>query len=138
MEDRFRMISEVTTDLIYEWDIENDTLTWFGNIDEVLGYEPGEIQKTINGWINLIHPEDLEKLNDSVQRHRTETKPIEETYRVRKKNGSWVYWEDRGKPILDFNGKPIKWIGGCKDVTKQKEIEEELSVSYTHLRAHET
>jgi PAS domain S-box-containing protein len=127
IEDRLRLISEVTTDLNYEWDVRNGTLEWFGDIDAILGYQKGEITKSIHGWINLIHPEDQEILKDSVERHKTETEPIQEIYRVRKKDGTWVYWQDRCKPILDGDGKPVKWIGGCKDITNEKNIERQVS-----------
>ena len=126
IEDRLRMISDVTTDLIYEWDVQNNTLEWFGDIDRILGYKKGEIQKTIEGWSNLIHPEDIKNLSDPVERRRIRTEAIEEIYRVRKKDGSWIYWQDRGKPILDSDGKPVKWIGGCKDITNERNIEKQF------------
>ncbi|NOX33267.1 MAG: PAS domain S-box protein [Deltaproteobacteria bacterium] len=125
-EERFRLTADVTTDLIYEWDVATDCLEWFGDIDGVLGYRPGEIPRTIEGWASLIHPDDLAKLSDSLERHRKSTKSISEEYRVRKQDGSWVCWSDKGTPILNNNGEPVKWIGGCEDITEQKRVLEEL------------
>ncbi len=122
-EERFKLTASVTTDLIYEWDITTDSLEWFGNLDEALGYKPGKIPRTIEAWLNMIHPEDLEKLSGSVEQHRKSTEPIEEEYRVRKKDGTWMYWSDKGTPILGNNGKPVKWIGGCVDITERKKLE---------------
>ncbi|MBN1796772.1 MAG: PAS domain S-box protein [Sedimentisphaerales bacterium] len=132
-QERLKCISEVTTDLIYEWDVATDHLEWFGDIDKALGYEKGEIRQSIGGWIKLIHPEDSKRLADSVELHRTKTELICEEYRVLKKDGTWAYWEDRGSPIIDENGKPIKWIGGCLDITKRKKVEEQLRLTQTAI-----
>ena len=133
VEERFRLAAEVATDLIYEWDIRNDSLEWFGDIDKSLGYEKGEIPRTIDGWVNLIHPDDRKKLSNSIEYHRKSTKPIHEEYRIRAKDGSWRYWIDRGAPVLDEKGKPYKWIGGCLDVTEKRQAEEELKRSLVEL-----
>ena len=122
-EKRFRLTAQVTTDLIYEWDVKSDALQWFGNLDAALGYDPGEIPRTLEGWTRLIHPKDLERMRDSVELHRTSTESIHDEYRVRKKDGRWLYWMDRGTPVLDENNRPVKWIGGCTDITERKRSE---------------
>jgi len=50
---------------------------------------------------------DAERLKDSVELHRTSTEPIFEIYRVRSADGTWLWWEDRGTPILDEGGNPM-------------------------------
>ena len=128
-EERFRIAAEITTDLIYEWNVVDDTLEWFGDIDAMLGYAPGEVPRTIEGWVRLIHADDRARLADSVELHRTATEPIFEEYRVQRKDGTWRYWVDRGAPVLDEAGVPYKWIGGCQDVTERKRAEEALRAS---------
>ncbi len=125
-DERFRLITRSITDLIYEWDVLTDSLVWFGDLEEALGYEPGGIPRTIHGWAKLIHPDDRARLSDSVQRHRESVEPIIEEYRVQKKDGSYAIWSDMGTPILGKNGKPLKWIGGCEDITERKESERRI------------
>ena len=125
-EERFKKAARVSTDLIYEWDVRDDSLEWFGDVAAALGYPPGEIPRTIAGWFELIHPEDRKSLSDSVERHRRKTEPICEEYRVRKNDGSWAYWNDMAMPVLDEAGRPVRWIGGCKDVTEKKRLEAEI------------
>jgi len=128
-EERFRITAEVTTDLIYQWNVVDDTMEWFGDIDGMVGYAPGEVPRTIEGWVDLIHPEDRARLADSVERHRRGTEPIFEEYRVQRKDGTWRYWVDRGAPVLDDAGAPCRWIGGCQDVTERRRAEEALRAS---------
>ena len=126
VEERFRLAAEVASDLIYEWDVSDDTLQWFGDIDGALGFELGELSQTIEAWARLIHPDDQARLAASVERHRESAAPISEEYRIRCKDGAWRYWIDRGTPVLDGRGRPRKWIGTCADITRRKQTEEEL------------
>jgi len=133
-EERFRLAAGVASDLIYEWEIETDRLEWFGDIDAALGYEDGATPRTIDGWIGLIHPDDQKRLAGSVERHRTGTEPIYETYRVRCKDGSWRHWIDRAVPILLGGDRPKRWIGVCIDETERLETHRALSEAEERFR----
>ena len=132
-EEKYKLLSTVTTDYVYEWDLKTDILEWFGSFDEALGYKKGEIPRTIEAWVSKIHPEDQKKLKESVEHHRKSINIINEEYRMHHKDGKWLYWIDQGAPIVR-DGLPIKWIGGCKDVTKRKEAEQKLLISEKRFR----
>jgi len=125
-EKRLRIAGKVSYDLIYEWDVESNTLEWFGDIDGLLGYRKGKISRDINAWLDLIHPEDRIKLENAVELHRTVTKPIRYEYKIRNKDNTYRYWKDYGLPLLDNKGRPYKWIGVCADITERKQSEEKL------------
>ena len=118
-EERFRMAAHVASDLIYEWDVSTDVLTWHADIDAKLGCPRGTIAHTIEAWVSRIHPEDQVRLHDAVERHRTTVEPISQTYRIRHEDGSWRHWIDRGVPVLDAEGRPVRWIGVCIDETER-------------------
>lgn len=120
-EQRFKIAGEAAYDLIYEWDVETDSLHWFGDIDDLLGYPKGSISQDISAWLNLIHPEDKDLLGDAVERHRTSTQPIKYEYRIQHKKGHYLYLSDHALPLLDENRRPYRWIGVCTDITTQKE-----------------
>lgn len=128
-ENRFRLAGEAAYDLVWEWDIETDSLVWFGDVDGILGFEKGEISFDINSWLKLIHPEDMPKLEKAVEHHRTSSELISYSYRVKNSKGEWRYWDDRALPFVDDKGNPIKWIGVCTDVTNQTEAEYQLKTS---------
>ncbi len=123
--ERLQHIVEVIADLVYEWDVATDTVEWYGDVDAALGYETGTIPRTMQGWLGLIHPEDMEKLAESVQELRESSVPIRITYRVRRKEGEWVWWEDFATPVLDATGSTVRWIGGCRDITRERALEEQ-------------
>lgn len=132
---RSRLAAEVSSDLIYEWDVHTDELRWFGDLDSALGYGPGEIPQTIEAWIGLIHPDDVKRLGAAVNLHRTGIRPIHEEYRVRHRDGSWRHWIDRATPVLDDSGLPRRWIGACVDITDRVRVEETLQEKETQYRS---
>lgn len=130
-EERFRVISEVTTDIIYEWDLATDRLDWFGGFDEALGYPPGAIDRTVEAWLEHVHPEDRSLCEDLIKRRRNSSHSVYEHYRMCCKNGAVLHWLDRGAPIIDRKGEPVRWVGGCSDVTESKDAESRLR-EYQH------
>ncbi|MCJ7494723.1 MAG: GAF domain-containing protein, partial [Deltaproteobacteria bacterium] len=123
---RFRIAAENASDLIWEWDIGKEVLTWFGHIDEKLGYQPGEFPRTIEAWENVIHPEDHDCVMKALDRHLENQERFREEYRVLRKDGTILYWIDSGTAVYDPGGKPYKMIGSVTDITERKKMEEEL------------
>ncbi|MDJ0802423.1 MAG: PAS domain S-box protein [Desulfobacterales bacterium] len=119
----FKLVAQSTNDVFYEWNVQTDSLQWFSDIATELGYAPGEVPPTIDGWIELIHPDDRPQLSDAVMKHRTATHDIDYLYRVKHKNGTWRYWRDHATPVLDNHNRPVRWVGGISDVTEHKQVE---------------
>ncbi|MCP3955681.1 MAG: PAS domain S-box protein [Desulfobacterales bacterium] len=123
MSELFKRVAQSTSNVFYEWDITTDSLHWFTDIAAELGYGPEEISPTIEGWINLIHPEDRRQLEGAVEEHRTSIRDINYYYRVKHKNGTWRHWHDHATPVLDNQNRPVRWVGGITDITKNKQAE---------------
>ena len=81
-EERFRIAAESVSDLIWEWDILKGELEWFGKIDEMLGYQPGEFPRTLEAWEKIIHPDDHDRVMITLNQHLESRKPYFEEYRV--------------------------------------------------------
>jgi two-component system cell cycle sensor histidine kinase/response regulator CckA len=125
-EERFRIAAKSSSDLIWDWDILDGSLEWFGNIDERLGYNPGEFPRTIDAWEKIIHPDEHDRVMTALDQHLKMHKPYMEEYRVQRKDGTFCYWTDRGTAFWDEKGDPFKMIGACEDITKRKRAEEEM------------
>ncbi len=134
-EERFRIAAETTNDLIWEWNIVNGTLEWFGAIDEKLGYLSGEFPRTIEAWENSIHPDDHDRVMASLDRHLKTKAPYCEKYYIKRKDGTFRFWTDQGKAVWDAEGNPLKMIGACTDITERKQAEEALRQSQLQQKA---
>ncbi|MCX5886340.1 MAG: PAS domain S-box protein [Proteobacteria bacterium] len=133
-EERFRIVAESASDLIYEWDILNGRLDWLGNIDEMLGYAPGEFPQTLKVWEEIIYPDDQDRVMTAIDRHLKTKEPFFEKYRVLRKDGTILYWTDRGKALRDEKGTPYRWIGAITNITERKQTEEALRENEEHFR----
>jgi hypothetical protein len=132
-EERFRIATETTNDVVYEWDLQH-TVQWLGNIDELLGYGPGKFPRTMDAWTDSIHPEDRERVMAAVQAKLDGRAPYAIEYRVRRQDGVNRWWSARGDTVKTLDGNPIKWIGTITDITERKRAEEELRDSEEKLR----
>jgi PAS domain S-box-containing protein len=133
-EERLRLAGKAAYDLIYEWSVEKNELNWFGDIDKTLGYKSGEITKTIEGWLRLIHPDDRSSLKAFLDIHKTSPQPIKYEYRIRRKDGSFRYWLDSAVPQLDYKERPYMWIGVCTDITERKQADEQKAILERQLQ----
>jgi two-component system cell cycle sensor histidine kinase/response regulator CckA len=133
-EERLRVAAECGNDIVYEWDVISGRMDWYGPLEERLGFGPGEIPRTRDAWLALIHHDDTDRVHSAVERHLGARKPFMETYRVFSKDGSYRHWSDRGTALRDESGKPYKWIGTGTDVTESKRAEESLRIKEEQLR----
>ena len=133
-EERLRVAAECGNDLIYEWDILKGSLDWFGPVDERLGFQHGDIPRTVEAWERLIHPEDRNEVASDIQRHLQGHEPFFREYRVRCKDGSYRLWSDRGTAQWDSNGVAYKWVGTTSDITDARRAEEALRAKEEQLR----
>jgi two-component system cell cycle sensor histidine kinase/response regulator CckA len=133
-QERFKIAAQSTSDLIWDWDIPTDRLEWFGPIDELLAYMPGKFPRTIEAWEKIIHPDDHDRVMATLDQHLKGQKPYDEEYRVRRKDGIYRYWTDRGVCLRDKEGNPYKMVGACTDITERKRAEEILKESESRFR----
>ena len=123
-EERFRIAAELASDLIYEWDIRNRRMEWSGDIAERLGYDQAEFLRTVEAWELALHPSDYDRIMAAIKSHMETGEPLNEEYRIRRKDGEFLYWTDRRRALMNENGASYKWIGVISDITQRKRAEE--------------
>ncbi|PYJ95681.1 MAG: hybrid sensor histidine kinase/response regulator [Verrucomicrobia bacterium] len=124
----YRLMALSASDLLYSYRPDNGKLDWFGRIDKLLGYNDLEFPRSREAWEGRIHPEDSERVKSVYRKSYDTGEVFLVEYRVQRKDGSWLYWADRGRPIYDDeDGKNvIKFVGACTDITARKRAEREL------------
>ena len=132
-EERFRLASSTVSDLVWEWDLPTGQLDWFGDIDRLSGYVPGEFPRTKEAWDNLIVQEDRDRVMGAMDRQVSTGEKYDEEYRIRAKDGSIRYWLARGVAVRDTQGKAVRMLGACTDITERKKVEIELKEANEQL-----
>ncbi len=104
---------------------------------EIFGYtleELAPIDK--NTWRKFVHPDDLlQAYARDEELYNREIEYYDDEYRMKHKNGSWVWINDRGKVISwSEDGKPLLISGTHTDITERKHAEEALKDSEQKYR----
>jgi PAS domain S-box-containing protein len=136
-EERFRQFAEASTDVV--WIRDAKSLQWeywspvFERIygekwDDALGRD------NLNGWLDLILPEDRERALTSITRVLSGERATFE-YRIKRPSDGEIRWL-RGTvfPLLDGAGR-VQRIGGiCQDTTGEKATAERMEVMVAELQ----
>ena len=123
-EARFRAAASSTADLIVEAHVSENRLQWFGDVDTLMGYEPGGFPRTSTEFFDHFHPDDRERVTAETQRALSRGDVFKFECRVRRKDGSYRHWESRGKAIAMVNGEPSVTVGSHRDITDKKQLEQ--------------
>lgn len=95
---------------------------------EMLGYKANEIEPNYEGWRKLIHPEDYERIDNSIKAHH-EGKTVYDNYehRLITAKGEWKWILSLSKIVArDHTGKPTRLIGIHMDIDELKRKELQL------------
>ncbi len=84
------------------------------------------------GWLQVIHPEDLEGFRQLLARSLSQQEPFSAELRARRRDGLWRWLLKIGRPFRGLDGEFAGYIGASFDITERKEQEEELRISATH------
>ncbi len=102
---------------------------WLAFTGRSLAQEQGK------GWIEGVHPEDLERCLEIYQRNFRAREKIRMEYRLRRADGAYRWLNDIGVPRFDADGRFLGYVGGCIDITASKEIEDALRANEAYKTA---
>jgi len=130
IKEQYELAIAGTNDGIWDWDIRTNYLFLSKRWKEMLGYEDHELKNEFNTFISLVYEEDLDRLNDYVQKYlsgKIEKYTIE--FRMKHKDGSIRWIMAKGEAIRDADGKPWRMAGSHSDITQRKSYEDALIVA---------
>jgi PAS domain S-box-containing protein len=91
-------------------------------VEKLTGYTQEDFLSNSTNYSDLIHPEDrqsvISHIKDALEKHE----PFNLTYRIRKKNGEYVWIEEFGDSIV-IGGKIVFIEGIYIDITERKQTE---------------
>ncbi|SIO66442.1 PAS domain S-box-containing protein [Singulisphaera sp. GP187] len=77
-------------------------------------------------WASAVHPDDLERFQESYRDAFARREPFEVTYRLRRSDGQFRWISDRGTPYADPQGTFLGYLGSCLDITERINLETSL------------
>lgn len=102
--------------------------------ESVLGYPADRELLDPDHWLNIMHPDDRERVVAEDERTDETGEPFRAEYRQYARDGQLVWIRDEATLLRDEEGHPLYWQGVQYDITEGKLAEEELRRSEERYR----
>ena len=132
-EQRLSMATQAAKIGIWNWDLLKGELTWTARSCELLGL-PLDAEQAYPVFLNSVHPEDRQRVDDSLKQTITENREYNTEYRTTWPDGSIHWLHATGHTVYDEAGRLTGLHGVAIDVTGRKQTEEALRQSEAELR----
>jgi PAS domain S-box-containing protein len=134
-EERFRTVSTLVSDIIFEIDMPDLTLRWYGDVDRLLGHGPETVAGTAKSWLWLVHPDDRQRLVEAIRTAAAGRSRWSGEYRILRAGGGILHVYITGIFVPGHGGGPDRLIGALSDITARKNAEEEIAGKNSELEA---
>ncbi|NJN95337.1 MAG: GAF domain-containing protein [Anaerolineales bacterium] len=126
-EERYALAARGANDGLWDWDLQSNQIYFSPRWKAMLGYEEDEIGRDPEEWFKRVHRSDREEVKTEISAHLSGlTSHFESEYRLRHKDGSYLWVLNRGLAIKDAEGRATRMAGSQTDVTERKQAEEQL------------
>ncbi|GET41123.1 PAS domain S-box protein [Microseira wollei] len=135
-EERWQLVLKANNDAIWDANLVTGEVFRSRRWKEMLGYEESEIGNSVDEWKSRIHPEDLNRVTAAMKQHLDGITPFYTAeYRLRCKDDSYKWIQDRGQAVWDESGKPVRLLGSQSDINYRKQAELNLAESEQKYRS---
>lgn len=135
-EELHRTISDISDNMLFEWDFHKETMYVSDNFKEKFDIDPSEAQLANGKFLDKIMSEDYAEVYkrdiSTLLKNRTGHSG---EYQMTTRNGSLLWFSIRALCVTDRLGEPLRVIGVVTDIDSEKKLELQLSerASYDFL-----
>jgi two-component system, cell cycle sensor histidine kinase and response regulator CckA len=126
-EEFFQLISENVVDMIAIVDSSGNRVYNSPSYHRILGYALDELEATSS--FEQVHPDDRQIVVDAAADARRTGLGRRIEYRMRHKDGSWVYLESTASPVMNARGEVENLVIVNRDISERRRLEEQLRQS---------
>ena len=126
-EQRFVSVAHATTDAVWDWDVEADTIWWNNSVQNVFGFSADEIARDSAAWLLHVHPHDRARVHEKiVSTMKGSSNNWSDEYQAVRRDGSYATVADSGLLIRDESGRVKRIVGGITDLSQRRQLERDL------------
>jgi len=132
-EEKFRLAQEAAEIGTWDLDVATGRGAWSDNYWGIYGLEPDSCVPGYEVWIELVHPEDRERVDSEIKAALQGGAPYKSEFRIVWPDGSVRWLIGKASVFRDDDGNPVRMIGVDYDVSELKEAEQDLQRMHNEL-----
>lgn len=110
----------------WEWRPDTNQFTASSELCRLIGIRPQDFGGTLETFLQVVHSEDRERVNDSLKRILTERKPCDIDHRIVLPNGADFTAHLQAEAVFDDQLKALSIVGTAQDISERKRSEREI------------
>ena len=134
--ERTHLVNAQAVAKVGNWEIDLLTMevNWSRETYRILGFNSTKMEISHAAFLDLVHPEDLEELNNEfeVSLHSEVSHSLE--HRIITLHGIEKWVEENWYITKDKNGIPVGAVGTCQDITESKKAADKVVRSEAKLK----
>lgn len=123
-EARYALTLDALNDGLWDWHVPSGRAFFSPSYYNMIGYEDAEFVASYDSWRELVHPEDLERVENDLRESLDNKRSFNIELRMKMKSGRFRWVATRGKAVeWDADGKVQRMVGTLSDITERKQSE---------------
>ncbi len=114
-------------------DITTNKLIWSDEIYRIFEIDPENFGASYEAFLNLIHPDDKEKVNKAYRDSLEKQEPYKVIHRIKLKDGRIKWVEENCETYYDDQKNALRSVGTVQDITEQVETAQKLKEAHQLL-----
>jgi PAS domain S-box-containing protein len=110
----------------WEWNVSEPNAHWSDELYRIYGLTPATYTPSYEGYLEMIHPDDRQRVIDATNRVFNEHVPYSHDERIFRPDGTMRYLHTWAYPIRDDDGRLRTLVGVCQDITDRAEAEDNV------------
>jgi PAS domain S-box-containing protein len=118
----------------WEWNATDNSEVWSEELYRIFGVSPRSFRPTLQTFMQLLHPDDVQTMAEYIQRASVDHQPFECDYRIIRPDGVMRSLRAQSRVVLDEHGRLARMVGTAQDITDRKAAEETVTRSERRLQ----
>lgn len=110
----------------WEWRHDTGEFTASSELCRLMGVRPGDFGGTLEAFLQIVHPEDRDRVSEALHSILTERKPCDIDHRLVLPNGADFTVNLQAEAVFDDQLKAVSIVGTAQDISERKRSEREI------------
>jgi PAS domain S-box-containing protein len=119
----------------WEWDLGTNAMHWSDEVYRIFGLQKNESTATYDAFLKWIHPDDRDRVVQSIQATIAGAGPFEIDHRIVWLDGRVRSVHAHGEVFRDASGRAVRLVGTVQDITERLQARTDLASTVAQLTA---